>query len=313
MRIVLTGAERAPGRQILAELQRQDVQVLALVGPDGGQSAGGADLQAIDLEDAAALSEALTGATHVVHAHALTAPGHSTAAYEAANVATTTALLDACMRVPLSGFVLVSTTETYGWGLPPWPVQEGWAPHPIGAQLQSRAAAERAARTYRRSVPIAVLRAAPCLSAEPDMLRRVVGHFISHPRAGLVGGGRTPISMIGAAALARAVWAILADFEQAADQAFHATSVHTTWRALAEQGCRIRGVEPQFWTAPYALARALDAASLSNWVLPAPEGVDGYVELTGRPHLIDDSRLRVAVGYSPVLNLRGALAQAFAP
>ena len=310
MRIVLTGAAREPGRQILAELQRQDAAVLALVDPADPPLDNAVDALPVDAQDTAALTRALTGATHVVHAYALTEPGHSAADYELANIASATALLDACMKLDLEGFVLVSTTETYGWGLPPWPVGESWAPHPIGAQLQSRATAEQAARTYRRSVPLAVLRAAPCLAAEDGLLRRLVGHFVSHPRAGLVAGGRTPISVIAAADLARAVWAMLAQFDQAADQIFHAASAHTTWRELAEEGCRLRGVKPQFWSAPLPLARALDAVSLSNWALPAPDGVESYVPLTGQPHLIDDSRLRVAVGYTPVLSLRGALAQA---
>ena len=297
MRIVLTGAERSPGRQIFAELQRQDVELRTLSAPD-------------QLENGPALRRLLDGATHVVHAHALTETGRTAADYEAANVASTTALLDACMRVEIEGFLLVSTTEIYGGELPPWPVPESWTPHPARALPRSRAAAEQAARTYRRNVPIAVLRAAPCLAAEDGLLRRLVGHFVSHPRAGLVAGGRTPISVIAAADLARAVWAILAAFDQAANQIFHAASTHTTWRELAEEGCRLRGLEPRFWSAPLAFARALAAVSLSSWALPAPEGVEDYVQLTSTPHLIDDSRLRVAAGYSPVLTLRGALIQA---
>lgn len=310
MRIVLTGAAREPGRQILAELQRQDAAVLALVDPDDPPLGGDVDALPVVAQDTAALVEALAGATYVVHAHALTEPGRSAADYEAANVASTTALLDACMRVEIAGFLLVSTTEIYGGELPPWPVPESWTPHPAGALPRSRATAEQAARTYRRNVPIAVLRAAPCLAAEGGMLRRLVGHFVSHPRAGLVAGGRTPISMIAAADLARAVWAILAAFDQAANQIFHAASAHTTWRELAEEGCRLRGLEPRFWSAPLPFARALDTVSLSNWALPAPEGVEDYVQLTSAPHLIDDSRLRVAAGYSPVLTVRGALIQA---
>lgn len=297
MRIVLTGAERSPGRQIFAELQRQDVELRTLSAPD-------------QLENGPALRALLEGATHVVHAHALTETGRSAADYEAANVASTTALLDACMRVQIEGFLLVSTTEIYGGELPPWPVPESWTPHPAGALPRSRATAEQAARTYRRNVPIAVLRAAPCLAAEGGLLRGLVGHFVSHPRAGLVAGGRTPISMIAAADLARAVWAILAAFDQTANQILHAASAHTTWRELAEEGCRLRGLEPRFWSAPLPFARALDAVSLSNWALPAPEGVEDYVQLTSTPHLIDDSRLRIAAGYSPILTLRGALIQA---
>lgn len=314
MRIVLTGAERSPGRQIFAELQRQDVELRTLAISE-------------QLEDAAALADTLDGATHVVHAHALTEPGRAAADYEAENVAATTALLDACMRVELDAFVLVSTTEIYGDELPPWPVPESWTPHPRGEPAQSRATAEQAARTYRRSVPITVLRAAPCLADGADgvdgadeadsegLLRRMAGHFATHPRGGLVAGGRAPLSIIAAADLARAVWAILAACDQPAGQAagqiFHAAGAHTTWRELAEEACRLRGVEPRFWSAPLPLARALDAASLAGWALPAPEGVEDYVQLTGTPHLIDDSRLRVAAGYSPVLSLRGALVQAF--
>ncbi len=58
------------------------------------------------------------------------------------------------------------------------------------------------------------------------------------------------------------------------------------------------------------VARSLDALKLSAWVLPEPEGVDAYVDMTGRPHLIDDSRARISLGYAPLLSLRGALAQA---
>ena len=195
MRIALTGAEHAPGRQILAELLRQDVEAVALLPRGVDDIPEAAERRVVDLQSAAALRDALAGATHVVHASALTEPGHSAGAYEAANVATTTALLDACTHLPLSGFVLVSTTETYGWELPPWPVTEGWAAHPVGALQHSRAMAEQAAQTYRRSVPLAVLRAAPCLAPQEGLLRRVVGHFVSHPRGGLVGGGRTAISM----------------------------------------------------------------------------------------------------------------------
>lgn len=310
MRIALTGARQAPGRQILAELARQDVELAALGMEEPEPCDAAVEVRRVDLHDAAALTKALADATHVVHAHALSEPGHSAAVYEAANVATTTALLDACRKTSIEGFLLVSTTEAYGPELPPWPVGEGWAAHPVGAAMQTRARAEQAARTYRRSVPMAVLRAAPCLAAEGGQLRRLVGHFVSHPRAGLVAGGAAALSMIAAADLARAVWAILAQFDQAAGQVFHATSAHTTWRELAEEACRVRGVEPQFWTAPWPFARALEAVSLSGWALPAPEGAADYVSLTGRPHLIDDSRLRVAVGYSPVLNLRGALSQA---
>ena len=98
--------------------------------------------------------------------------------------------------------------------------------------------------------------------------------------------------------------------EEAVDQVFHAASAHTTWRDLAVEACQLRGIEERFWNAPYGLARGLDACRLAGWVLPEPEGVDAYVTTTGSPHLIDDSRARVTLGYAPVLGVRAALAQA---
>ena len=46
-----------------------------------------------------------------------------------------------------------------------------------------------------------------------------------------------------------------------------------------------------------------------EWLLRPPDGVERYVELTGRPHLIDDSRLRAVTGFSPLYGLRSALRQ----
>ncbi len=293
MRIGLTGAGQSTGALVRRELERHDV-----------------DLVPLDLASSDKLSDQLDGVTHVVHASALMDSGHSANEYTAHNVHATTALLDACRQRELEQLLFVSTTETYGGRLPPWPVTESWAPRPLGPAQQSRVAAERVARTYRRRVPLSILRPAPVISDGGTPLMQVVRHFISRPRAALVGGGQAPISVLAGADLGRAVWAMLSQPEEAVDQVFHVTSAHTTWKELAVEACQLRGVEERFWTAPYMLARGLDAMRLSDWVLPEPEGVDAFVTLTGRPHLIDDSRARVTLGYAPVLGLRAALAQA---
>ena len=293
MRIALSGAEQPHGRAVRGELQRHELEVIPLA-----------------LEQPAGLDEALSTATHVVHAAALSVPGQPAAAYTAANVHQLTTLLDACRRHPLKQFLLLSTTETYGRALPPWPVTESWVPRPLGPALQSREAAERVARTYRRRVPLSILRAAPVVADGGGALMTVVNHFITRPRAGLVGGGQAPVSILAGADLGRAVWALLSQPDTAVDHVFHAASAHTTWRELALEACRLRGVEARHWNAPLPLARSLDAVRLASWVLPAPDGVDAYVALTGRPHLIDDSRARVELGYEPVLGVRAALAQA---
>ncbi len=293
LRIVLTGAEQPVGLAVLSELQRHDVE-LALLKVDSADELG----------------SRLEGATHVVHAASLVEPGRPAADYTAANVHTTTALLDACRQQDLEQVILISTTATYGRRLPPWPVTESWVPRPLGPALQSRVAAERVARTYRRRVPLSILRPAPVIADGGGPMMKVIRHFVSRPRAALVAGGEAPVSILAGADLGRAVWAMLSQPEEAVNQVFHVASAHTTWRELAIEACQLRGVEERFWNAPYLLAQALDALRLSDWVLPEPEGVDSYISLTGRPHLVDDSKARVSLGYAPLLGVRAALAQA---
>ena len=293
MRVALTGARQAVGAAIASELERHDTEIVS-----------------IDLDETGDLDALLEGVTHVVHAHSLIEPGHAAAVYTEANVHSTTALLDACRRRELEQALFVSTTETYGRKLPPWPVTESWVPRPLGAALQSRVAAERVARTYRRRVPLSILRPAPVIVEGDGSLMAAIGHFTSRPRAALVAGGQAPVSVVAGADLGRAVWAMLSHPEEAVDQVFHAASAHTTWRELAVEACQLRGIEERFWNAPYLFALVLDALRLSGWVLPEPDGVDAYVSLTGRPHLIDDSKARVSLGYAPVLGVRAALAQA---
>ncbi len=312
MRIVLTGAAGAPGRHLLDEFMRQAADVAVLRAVDIGEPAVevAADVREVPAGDVRAIARAIGGADYVVHAHALTEHGLPRDEYEAANVEYATSLLDACIEAKPAGVVHVGSTEAYGPGLPPWPVNESWAPHPQGPMQQSIATAEQAARTYRRRIRLAILRGAPLLSPHGGTLRRLARHFAARPKAGLVGGGRAPLSLVAGADLARAAWRMIEHFDAAADQIFHAASAHASWREFAEQTCRIRDVKPQFWNAPLAAAKALDAAGAADWLLPAPEGFEGYVGLTGNPHLIDDSKARVNIDYSPVLGLRAALIQA---
>ena len=293
MRIALSGADQPVGLAVHRELERHAVDVMPF-----------------DVMSTAALQSALDQATHVVHAASLTDPGHPAAMYAEANVHSTTTLLDACRQRDLAQVLMVSTTETYGRRLPPWPVSESWVPRPLGPALQSRVAAERAARTYRRRVPLSILRAAPVIAEGGGQMLQLLRHFTSRPRAALVAGGEAPISILAGADLGRAVWAMLIHTDEAVDHVFHATSVHTTWGELARESCQLQGVEARFWSAPYLASRALWTLRLSGWVLPEPEGVEGYVDVTGRPHLIDDSRARVALEYEPVLGVRAAIAQA---
>ena len=225
MRILVTGADRPVGAAVVRELERHDVELLVT-----------------DATDSDGLRQAVNASSHVVHAHALSEPGRPASDYTDANVHTLTELLDHCRRAELEQVILISTTENYGSDLPPWPVTESLAPRALGPMLQSRMAAERVARTYRRRVPLSILRAAPLVLDGDSTIMRVVRHHLSRPRAALVAGGQTPISVLAAADLGRAVWAMLSQPEEVVGKVFHFTSAHATWQELAVEACHLRGI-----------------------------------------------------------------------
>ena len=313
MRIVLTGATGFLGSHILDEFLRHDVEVVALARPDGAVDPGartGVEWRLVDLLDEDGVATALADATHVVHAARLTRPGLRPDQYEAANVTATTNVLDACTVQPPQGVIQISSTWMYGDRLPPWPVDESWAFRPRGAMERSRVTAEQAARTYRRRIPLTVLR--PALALGPGAagpLARLLRHLLEHPKAVLANGGRAPLSLVHAADLARAVWAVLQGFDDTHGRIYHTSSVATDWRTFALEAHRIRETAPRFRSLPLWLAQAVDAVGLAERVLQAPPQMPRYLTLTGRPHLIDDTRLRVAVGYEPLFGLRATLQQ----
>ena len=181
MRIVVAGASGFIGGHLIDELLRHDVEPIAMVRP-GSDAARLRELELevveVDVLDLDAVRPIMRRADFVINAVQLTSPGLSGEAYDDVNVGGTTNLLDAAVEGGVSGFVQLSSTTMYGDALPHWPVNEGWAMRPPGALEQSRAMAERAARTYRRRIPLILVR--PALSFGPrdrGLMRRLLLHF----------------------------------------------------------------------------------------------------------------------------------------
>ncbi len=314
MRILLTGATGFLGGHIADELCRHDVEIAALVRP--GDSAAALDAQGIaviraDLSDPGAVRQAVEGMTHVIHAAALIKPGRSAADYHAVNVAGATNLLDACLTADVQGILHVSSTSMYGSALPPWPVDESWAFRPDTPARLSLATAERAVRTYHRRLPLIVLRPAlPFGPRDSGVVLRVLTHFLDKPRPRLVGGGRAPLSLVFAPDLARAVWGALDQIGATQDHIFHVSSIDTDWRTVLDETFALLHREPHYLPIPHRLARAAERLGApAAWITRPPRDVERYADLLALPHLIDGSRLRLAIGFSPLFGLRAALRQ----
>ena len=314
MRIVVTGATQFVGSHIVEEMTRHDVEVVALVAAheeatrltDLDVEVVEADVRAIE-----SVRPAIAGASFVVHAAHLSAPGHAVGEYDAVNVGGTTNVLDACLDADVDGAIYVSSTDMYGDSLPHWPVDEGWAFRPTDAIEQSRAVAERAARTYRRRIPLIVLR--PSLLFGPGdrgIVYQLLAHFRRTRRPRLIGGGRAPVSLTYAPDFARVVWSVLDELEESKDTIFHVKTIDTDWHTVLEELQGILHRRPRASSLPYRLAVAADKFGGGRpWLTGHPTALPRYVDLVGRPHLVDDSRLLAATGFSPLFGLRAALRQ----
>ncbi len=170
--------------------------------------------------------------------------------------------------------------------------------------------AERAARTYRRRVPLVVVRPALTFGAgDRGIMHAFLVHVLRERRARLVGGGKAPVSLAYAPDLARAVWGLVEHIASAVDGIFHMKSFDTDWVSVVEEAQRLTHAQRPLGNAPFRLALAAERLGLSDWVARPPRSIPRYVELTGRPHLIDDARLRSVTGFAPVYGLPAALRQ----
>ena len=101
---------------------------------------------------------------------------------------------------------------------------------------------------------------------------------------------------------------MLEAFEDAQGRTLHCKTIDTDWRTLVGQARALRDRPGRVYPVPLRIARCLERAGApGRRLLDSPPGVERYADLTGRPHLIDDTLLRGLTGFAPLFGLRAAL------
>ena len=308
MRILVAGADGFLGSHLVDELARHDVEVVPLAAGIAPVRAVAGEMPAADCTRLEQVAPYLAGVTHVINAIRLTAPGLREGQYDAANVTTATTLLDAALDAEIEGFVHFSSTLPYGDALPGWPVDESRAFRPRTARDHSLVLAERAVRTYRRRLPLVVLR--PGLLFGPrdtGPMQSLLAYFRRPGRIILPGAGRAPVSLAYGPDVARAAWDTLAHLGATADSIYHVKTIDTDWSAACLVTREFAGARGRVIALPPRLVEGLARLPAVPPPLRLPVRLDAYARLVGRPALLTDARFRVATGFAPLFGLRAAI------
>ena len=314
MRVVVVGASEFIGSCIVEEMIRHDIEVVALATESfrlNYLKEQGVEVVEGSLDSINFLREIFSGASCVVYSHSY--PNVEDVGFTSSkvNIEDTTNVLDACLDNGIQGVLYISSTLPYGNGLPHRPVDESWTFRPSSKTEQSYAIAERAARTYRNRLPLVVLR--PSLLFGPGDMGTgyaLLSHFRKVKRPVLIGDGRAVVSLTYGPDLARVVWMILEQLNELKDPIFHVKTIDTNWRTVLGETQTIVHHDPAVISFPYRVALAMERIPLINeWLKTNCARIPSYPSLISEPHWIDDSKLRIATGFTPLFGLRAALRQ----
>jgi len=264
-----------------------------------------------DYRDPASLARAVSGTDAVFHVGGLiTAPDD--AAYEAANVFPTQALLEACVAAApdLKRFVYVSSISATGPSLAEGVLLDETAPlRPVSGYGRSKAAAEGVVRSFSGRVAWTIIRPPNVLGPRQKELYTSM-NLIAKRIKPLIGNGRPQTSVISIWDLVRAM-ILLAEHPAAADRTYFVVSGRpVAWREIADAVAAELGVRRVYLPIPYAVQCAVGAVS------------EAVGRIRHRPALLtreevamtrkyywnyDDSLIRRELGFQPKDDMSAAI------
>jgi len=314
MRIVVTGATGNLGTSVLTALTAEpDVDsVLGLARRLPGVSWPKGEFAAVDVADPSAdLAGRFRGADAVIHLAWAIQPSRDPGYQWHTNVEGTAAVLRAVAGAGVGAVVVASSVGAYSPGPKDRPVDETWPTHgvPTSAYSRQKAYVERLLDVFEAEQPaVRVVRFRPGLllkgDAASEVLRLFIGPFLP---PSLLGRRLVPLfpataglrfqvahSLDAGAAFARAAVApVRGAFNLAADPPLDGPALARILHARAVP-------------VPPALLRAAAALTFRARLQPTDPG---WVDLVLAVPLLDTTRARRELGWSPRFDAEGAVAE----
>ncbi|MBN2334426.1 NAD-dependent epimerase/dehydratase family protein [Candidatus Bathyarchaeota archaeon] len=202
---------------------------------------------------------------------------------------------------------LIHTSSTAVYGLPDTgdPITEDMTVKPSHPYQESKYLAEALVREYGElyGVEAAMVRPPTVLGGGDMYTGPMLIDYIRRGSMTYFGDGRVNQSYVHAEDVAACLIKAAERFSEARGRAYNVTSFMATYRALVEALSAELGVNRKVSEIPYAVADAL------GWLMEAcygalesrraPPLTSFRVRLYGRDYVIDDSRARTELGYTP--------------
>jgi nucleoside-diphosphate-sugar epimerase len=311
---VVTGASGFVGSHIVDELLRHGARVRCVVrktSPRRWLTGKPVELFEADLSSVPRLTEAVRGATWIVHAAGLTR-ARSAAEFNAANVGGTESMLRASLEAgpDLQRFLYVGSQAAAGPSTDGRPVDEGQRPEPVSAYGVSKLRAEHLALLMRGRLPVSVIRPPTVYGPRDDAVYRIFLAAKRHLRPELRPGAR--FSVVYVEDLVRAAHLALTDERALGEVFFVACPEVTDYAEMGGLVARAVGgftvpVRPPRWLLYAGALLGEFWGGLSG--RPPLLSREKLQEITAGDWIVSSARIRDRLGWEPQVTLAEGVAR----
>ena len=251
MKIVLTGATGFLGFRTLERLIEQDeIESIVATGRKIKQSHlvthAKVEYRLGDLSNVEFLSELLEGATHIVHAAALSSPWGKYADFEKINLTVQKNLIVAARKNNVERMVFISTPSIYFEMIDKFNIKES-DPLPkqfINAYSETKYLAELELKDSK--IPFVILRPRALIGRGDTVIMPRIIRAYNENRLRMVGDGKNIVDLTSVANVANAIWLSLNVNSKGLNQIYNITNDEPVelWKSISDVLYRLGKIPP---------------------------------------------------------------------